>query len=115
MPNEFASKIETVTKMTDNLGGGKTGAPAATFDKLFPLSITEVYGDVLSDGSQYEHYASTGVTSANYSKASDGDGTWTRSTVAKTGVMPFYIVSHDGQMRDYTGNYTYSIQPAFCF
>ena len=115
MPNEFASKIETVSKMTDNLGGGKTGAPTATSDKLFLLSVTEVYGDVLSDGFQYEHYVSNGVTSANYSKASDGNRTWTRSTVEKTGVMPFYIVSSDGQMKYYTGNYTDSIEPAFCF
>ena len=115
MPNELASKIETVTKMTDNLSGGKTGTVTATADKLFLLSVTEIYGDVLTDGSQYEHYADMGVTTSSYSKAGNGYSTWTRSAVEKTGVMPFYIVRSDGQMKSYTGNYDSCAQPAWCF
>ena len=56
--------------MTDNLGDGKAGTPSATTDKVFLLSMTEVYGDLQSDGAQYEYYKSKGVTTSNYSSAS---------------------------------------------
>lgn len=50
LPCELQSKVKSVTKMTDNLGGGKAGTPSATTDKVFLLSMTEVYGDLQSDG-----------------------------------------------------------------
>ena len=70
LPTEFAGKIKPVTKMTDNQGGGKVGAPTATTDKVFPLSSTEIYGNDGSDGTQYEYYAENGVPNMT---------TWTRS------------------------------------
>lgn len=42
LPCELQSKVKSVTKMTDNLGGGKAGTPSATTDKVFLLSMTEV-------------------------------------------------------------------------
>lgn len=59
LPCELQSKVKSVTKMTDNLGGGKAGTPSATTDKVFLLSMTEVYGDLQSDGAQYEYYATS--------------------------------------------------------
>ena len=79
LPAELQSKMEAVTKMTDNKGGGSAGTPSATTDKVFLLSTTEVYGDVQSDGTQYEYYASKGVTTSNYSGASSSYYHSTRS------------------------------------
>ncbi len=45
--------------MTDNEGGGSAGTPTATNDKVFILSTTEIYGDLQSDGAQYEYYATS--------------------------------------------------------
>lgn len=73
MPSDFRSKVKSVTKMTDNKGdsnpGTSSGTPSATTDKVFLLSCTEVYGDLASDGSQYEYFKSKGVTKSNHSGA----------------------------------------------
>ena len=79
LPAELQSKVKSVTKMTDNKGGGSAGTPTATTDKVFLLSATEVWGNLESDGVQYEYYKSKGVTSSNYSGASLGFNRWTRS------------------------------------
>ena len=79
LPSELQSKMKSVTKMTDNKGGGSAGKPSATNDKVFLLSTTEVYGDLDSDGAQYEYYKSKGVTRSNYSGASSRGIHWTRS------------------------------------
>ena len=57
LPAELQSKIKPVTKMTDNKGGGTTGVPTATVDKVFLPSRTEIQGDARSEGTQYELYA----------------------------------------------------------
>lgn len=59
LPAELQSKAKAVTKMTDNEGGGSAGTPTATNDKVFILSTTEIYGDLQSDGAQYEYYATS--------------------------------------------------------
>ena len=83
IPSEVQSKAKAVTKMTDNKGGGgwksKDATVTATSDKLFPLSTTEVYGDLQSDGTQYEYYKSKGVTETNCSGAFSDFSHWTRS------------------------------------
>lgn len=48
--------------MTDNHSNGKYSTPSATADKVFLLSTTEVYGNLQSDGTQYEYYVSKGVS-----------------------------------------------------
>lgn len=78
--------MKPVTKTTDNVGGNWGGAPSATTDKVFLLSATEVYGDMQSDGLQYECYKSKGVTGSNYSGAS-GYSHWTRSESAQLHVL----------------------------
>lgn len=62
LPSNLASKIRPVKKMTDNKGGAAAGTPTATTDKLFLHSSTEYWGDMDSDGVQYEYYAAKGVT-----------------------------------------------------
>lgn len=114
LPSGLQSKVKSVTKMTDNQGGGKAGTPSATTDKVFLLSTTEVYGDLQSDGIQYEYYKSKGVTTSNYSEASSSGSHWTRS------VRPSYSTTfrNVGSGGDWGNNYathTYYVFPAFSF
>ena len=114
LPAELQSKVKSVTKMTDNKGGGSAGTPTATTDKVFLLSATEVWGNVESDGVQYEYYKSKGVTSSNYSVASLGFNRWTRS-VFPSNSASFRYVSSDGDWGNYYATSTYYVFPAFSF
>ena len=115
LPAEIQSKAKAVTKMTDNQGGGSLGTPSATTDRIFLLSSTEVYGDLDSDGIQYEYYKSKGVTTSSYSGASSNLGYWTRS-VHPGGSWYFRYVNSKG-VYDFSfsafGNHY--VQPAWCF
>ena len=114
LPSELQSKVKSVTKMTDNLGGGKAGTPSATTDKVFLLSTTEVYGDLQSDGAQYEYYKSKGVTTSNYSSASSSSYHWTRS-VHPGNSASFRCVHSNGSYDYYSATNIYCVFPAFCF
>ena len=114
LPAEIQSKAKAVTKMTDNQGGGKAGTPSATTDKVFLLSTTEVYGDLQSDGAQYEYYKSKGVTTSNYSGASSSSGHWTRSVYPSTSAYFRFVYSYGGWYSNYATD-TYCVFPAFSF
>ena len=114
LPSELQSKVKSVTKMTDNQGGGKAGTPSATTDKVFLLSTTEVYGDLQSDGFQYEYYKSKGVTKSNYSGASSSSLHWTRS-VRPYNSTDFRSVHSNGDYGYNNATYTYCVFPAFSF
>ncbi|MDB1863738.1 DUF6273 domain-containing protein [Collinsella aerofaciens] len=114
LPSELQSKVKAVTKMTDNQGGGKAGTPTATTDKVFLLSATEVWGDMQSDGTQYEYYKSNGVTTSNYSGASSSYYHWTRS-VSSLGSAYFRYVGYSGDWSSYYASGTYYVFPAFSF
>ena len=114
LPSELQSKVKAVTKMTDNQGGGKAGTPTATTDKVFPLSATEVWGDMQSDGTQYEYYKSNGVTTSNYSGASSGYNRWTRSVYPSNSTFFRCVHSSGGWASNYATN-TYYVFPAFSF
>ena len=120
LPSELQSKVKSVKKTTDNKGGGTAGTSSATTDKVFLLSTTEIYGDVDSDGTQYEYYKSKGVTTSNYSGASlstvfsPTSRHWTRSVTPSVPIA-FRYVSSDGGL-DYAGAMaTHFVNPAFCF
>ena len=114
LPAEVQSKAKAVTKMTDNQGGGKAGTPTATTDKVFLLSSTEVWGDMQSDGTQYEYYKSKGVTTSSYSGASSGNGHWTRSVYPSYSTN-FCRVSSNGDWNNYSATNTNYVFPAFSF
>lgn len=100
--------------MTDNKGGGSAAAPTATTDKLFLLSATEIYGNVQSDGVQYEYYKVKDVTVSSYSDARDLSDALTRSVNPSDSTSYRYVES-DGSMSSMlsvNGNICY---PAFCF
>ena len=114
LPSELQSKVKAVTKMTDNQGGGKAGTPTATTDKVFLLSATEVWGDMQSDGTQYEYYKSKGVTTSNYSGASSSSYHWTRS-VNPSHSTSFRYVFGSGDWLYYSAANTNYVFPAFSF
>ena len=114
LPTEIQSKVKSVKKITDNQGGGSAGTPSATTDKVFLLSSTEVWGDMQSDGVQYEYYKSKDVTRMNWSGASLGTSRWTRS------VSPRYSTSfcyglYSGYFASNDATNTYYGFPAFSF
>ena len=114
LPSELQSKVKSVTKMTDNQGGGKAGTPSATTDKVFLLSTTEVYGDLQSDGIQYEYYKSKGVMTSNYSGASSSNHHWTRS-VDPSNSTSFRLVGSYGDWGNSNATSAYYVFPAFSF
>ena len=115
LPSEFQSKAKAVTKMTDNQGGSKKGTPTATTDKVFLLSMAEIYGDVHSGGDQYEFYKYKGVTSSDYSGISWDFGHRIRSVIEYSSSV-FYSVAdygYFGAISIASGvNYVF---PAWCF
>ena len=116
LPAEIQSKAKAVTKMTDNQGGGSAGTPSATTDRIFLLSSTEVYGDLDSDGIQYEYYKSKGVTKANYSGASlNSGGYWTRSVHPGGSTYFRYVNSKGGWDFSFSAFGNHYVQPAWCF
>lgn len=114
LPAELQSKVKSVKKMTDNKGGGTAGTPSATTDKVFLLSATEVWGNVESDGVQYEYYKSKGVTKTDYSGASLRYSHWTRSVYHSSSVH-FYCVNYLGDCWARPATDTMCVLPAFCF
>ena len=115
MPGDFQSMVKSVTKMTDNKGGGSAGTPSATTDKVFLLSSTEVYGDLQSDGTQYEYYQSKGVTKSNYSGASLGIKHWTRSVTSNTSTGFCALRSDGAWYSSYASSSGQYVFPAWCF
>lgn len=114
LPSELQSKVKAVTKMTDNQGGGKAGTPTATTDKVFLLSATEVWGDMQSDGTQYEYYKSKGVTTSNYSGASSSNVRWTRSVYPGNSIYFRYVYDSGGWSHTIAAGTLY-VFPAFSF
>ena len=125
MPSDFRSKVKSVTKKTDNKGdsnpGTSAGTPSATTDKVFLLSCTEVYGDLASDGSQYEYFKSKGVTKSNHSGARPESivNYWTRSVFSVFGypAYPGYFcyVVNSGDWSCGFAESSYTVFPAWCF
>lgn len=114
LPAELQSKVKAVKKLTDNQGGGKAGTPTATTDKVFLLSATEVWGDMQSDGTQYEYYKSKGVTTSNYSGASSSNDRWTRS-VSPSYSTGFRYVYRSGGWYSNLATSVRCVFPAFSF
>ena len=116
LPSELQSKVKAVTKMTDNKGGGSAGTPSATADKVFLLSTTEIYGDLQSDGTQYEYYKNRGMTMwGHYGVSWSSEYHWTRS-VDPNKSENFYYVLNDGTCLSYYSSANdFWLFPTWCF
>ena len=114
LPAEVQSKAKAVTKMTDNKGGASAGTPTATTDKVFLLSTTEVWGDLQSDGTQYEYYKSKGVSTSSYSGVASSSSHWTRSVYPSASTC-FRYVNSSGDWNSSGATLTGYVFPAFSF
>ena len=120
MPSDFQSKVKTVTKLTNNVGGGsanKDSAVTVTVDKLFLISSTEFWGDVDSDGSQYEYFKNVGISSSSTDGATSGQFIWTRSPDTDTKFATNFRCIRGNSSSSYLiaksdGGW---VRPAFCF
>ena len=128
MPSDFQSKVKSVRKLTNNVGGGSANKDAtvtATADKLFLLSYSEIvptsywassYPWTSSEGTQYEAFK--GKVTENYS-GNDcleiGDYWWERSANPYNS-HNFLIVYSGGDPSGNNGaTVSYCVCPAFSF
>ena len=116
LPPEVQSKVKAVKKMTDNKGGGTAGTPSATADKVFLLSSAEIYGDLKSDGTQYEFYKSRRVTSSShYGASSSSEYHWTRSVDPNKSTSFYYVLDSGTLLSYYSSANAFHLFPAWCF
>ena len=114
LPSELSAGIKLVSKVTDNIGGGKTGDPSITNDRMFLISSTEIYGDIDADGSQYELFRSKGVNKKNHRGAMMSAAYWTRSA-DKSYWCHFCLVSTNGEADPCAADREYWLLPCWCF
>ena len=128
MPADFQSKLKSVKKLTNNIGGGdenKNASVTATTDKLFLLSYSEIvptsywaagYPWTSSEGAQYEAFR--GKVFNNYSSNAClqfAGKWWERSAYPKNSSW-FLGVYTDGNPSAPSGaGATHLLRPAFRF
>ena len=123
IPAELRAVLKSVTKYTDNTGGGSTAASAvtATTDYFFLLSEYEVFGSITyansnesSKQAQYAYY-SAGNSKIKYKH--DGTSTvadwWLRSPNAVADNQ-FVNVYTDGTVDISVSHYSFGFAPGFC-
>lgn len=123
IPAALRAVLKSVTKYTDNTGGGSTAASAvtATTDYFFLLSEYEVFGSISygntnekNKQAQYAYY-SAGNSKIKYKH--DGTSTaatwWLRSPFAGTSYF-FVLVGTDGTVGITGAYYSLGFAPGFC-
>ncbi|WP_147351898.1 DUF6273 domain-containing protein [Collinsella sp. AF38-3AC] len=126
MPSDFQSKVKSVRKLTNNVGGmDENAAVTATSDKLFLLSYSEIvptsyWADsdpwTSSEGTQYEAFKGkvTENFSADASLANDIE--WWQRSVAPNVSEGFLEVYLDGDMSlAEAATSCCCVCPAWCF
>lgn len=129
MPADFQSKVKSVKKLTNYVGGGsenKNAAVTVTTDKLFLLSYSEIVPTsywasslpwTSSEGTQYEAFKGkvTNNDSSNNPAIAVG-GVWWERSVSPTSSAYFLIVLFYGApVGSYSAMITTSVCPAWCF
>ena len=128
MPADFQSKVKSVRKLTNNVGGGnanKNAAVTATSDKLFLLSYSEIvptsywasdYPWSSSEGTQYEAFKGKVMNSHSGNPAiATGGGSWERSVLPDNSVRFLYVDNHGTPSSNiFASSYGY-VCPAWCF
>lgn len=123
IPAALRAVLKSVTKYTDNTGGGSTAASAvtATTDYFFPLSEKEVFGSITyansnesSKQAQYTYYsAGNSKIKYNHSSTSSAVTWWLRSPYASNSYR-FVSVYTDGTVSFSTAYTSYGFAPGFC-
>lgn len=123
IPAALRAVLKSVTKYTDNTGGGSTAASAvtATTDYFFPLSEKEVFGSITyansnesSKQAQYTYYsAGNSKIKYNHSSTSSAVYWWLRSPRASSSSY-FVRVNTGGTVDNYYAGSSYGFAPGFC-
>lgn len=128
MPTGFQSKVKTVTKLTNNAGGGsanKNAAVTATSDKLFLLSYSEIvptshwassYPWTSSEGTQYEVFK--GKVTQNHSGNAClqiGNSWWERSVNPNNFTTFLCVLSNGEPSNNNIAMHSFCVCPAFSF
>ena len=126
MPSDLQSKVKSVKKLTNNVGGAdKNAAVTATSDKLFLLSYSEIvptsywassYPWTSSEGTQYEAFK--GKVTNNYSGneiLKIGSSWWERSVIPGTSNGFLYVYTYGDPSSSYSATSSGCVCPAFSF
>lgn len=123
LPAALRAVLKSVTKYTDNTGGGSTAASAvtATTDYVFLLSEYEVFGSTTyansneaSKQAQYAYYsAGNSKIKYNHSATSTAVSWWLRSPRAVNS-SNFVRVSVDGTVGNSSAGTSLGVAPSFC-
>ena len=125
MPAELQSKVKSVKKLTNNVGGtDKNAAVTATSDKLFLLSYSEIvetphsawsgYSWIGSEGTQYEAFKGK-VTNSSNPCITTSDIWWERSANPDSN-WGFLAINSSGRPTFSSGATNLQfIRPVFCF
>lgn len=123
IPAALRAVLKSVTKYTDNTGGGSTSASAvtATTDYFFLLSEYEVFGSITygntnekSKQAQYSYYsAGNSKVKYNHSATSTAVCWWLRSPRASSSTY-FVRVRTGGTVGSIDAYYSYGFAPGFC-
>ena len=123
IPAALRAVLKSVTKYTDNTGGGSTAASAvtATTDYFFLLSEFEVFGSISyannnekSKQAQYAYY-SAGNSKIKYKHdaTSTAASWWLRSPCAGNSSI-FVSVNADGTVGNGAASFSLGFAPGFC-
>lgn len=123
MPSDLQAVLKSVTKYSDNTGGGSNTASyvTATSDEVFLLAEYEVFGTRSYANSaeqnyqvQYSYY-SNGNSKVRYRHSSTGSTAywWLRSVDAGTSYR-FCVVNASGSANRGNANFSGGFAPAFC-
>ena len=123
IPAALRAVLKSVTKYTDNTGGGSTAASAvtATTDYFFLLSEYEVFGSISransnesSKQAQYAYY-SAGNSKIKYKHngTTTAASWWLRSPIAGNSGS-FVTVYADGTVNRYGAHFSLGFAPGFC-
>ena len=126
MPSDFQSKVKSVRKLTNNVGGtDKNAAVTATTDKLFLLSYSEIvptshwassFPWTSSEGSQYEAFKGKVTNNYSFNDCLRIGGGWWERSVYPSYSPRFLFVNSNGDPSDYNGaTYSCCVCPAFSF
>ena len=122
LPSDLLAVMKTVTKYTDNTGGGSnsSGNVTATADYLFLLAEFEVFGTRYlanqyeqNSQKQYDYYkAGNSRVAYNHSAVSTAVWWWLRSAYYN-GSSYFCDVNTDGSYYNYRAYYSAGLRPGF--
>lgn len=123
LPSDLQTVLKTVTKYSDNTGGGHNTASyvTATTDDIFLLSEWEVFGERTHANSaeqnyqaQYAYY-SAGNSKVRYRHSSTGStASWWLRSVDEYGSSAFCFVGISGSANSTAASYSFGFAPAFC-